>query len=582
MCTVLRFILAFIVLIIVTADPSVAAQPTPAFEPVRCPVPIPAFAVVDCGYVTVPERHEAPDGKQIRLAVAILRATDPNKVSDPVLYLEGGPGGSAVWGLDAWVGHPITQQRDLILLDQRGTGFSEPGLFCWNYEYPFDVDVVDLDVYERACRDHLMRDGIDLGAYNSAQTARDIPLVVRALGLEQVNLYGISYGTRVALTAMRDAPDVIRAVVLDSPYPPQVDGFELQALYGYQQINALLERCASDPQCGAAFPDLKARFYAFLDSDAGTYADVGDGYEELTSATIVSVLFDTMYYSVAIPYIPMALDRMIAGDGTFFGEVAAGYIGPPTSGDEDDRLEEMVGLADDIAFAYSGFDDFDAYLDFLYEMDDAGRIELYRTAIDQAADDEYFELIGLYLDADTIEQAEAYMASLSDEEYFRVIDGLVSVLALGYTDVGDSDAAFNSVHCVEEIPFNSYEETEALSVDLPQAVKDGLLEGVLGQFETCSYWGVTAAGPIETQPVQSVIPTLVLAGEFDPITPPVWALEAAVGLSAAQVVIIPGAGHSVIDSGECAQSLGIAFLNNPTAALDTSCASNFTVPWVVR
>ncbi|MCQ3938611.1 MAG: alpha/beta hydrolase, partial [Chloroflexi bacterium] len=77
-------------------------------------------------------------------------------------------------------------------------------------------------------------------------------------------------------------------------------------------------------------------------------------------------------------------------------------------------------------------------------------------------------------------------------------------------------------------------------------------------------------------------PTLVLAGGVDPITPPVWALEAAVGLSAAQVVIIPGAGHSVIDSGECAQSLGIAFLNNPTAALDTSCASNFTVPWVVR
>lgn len=559
-----------------------AAQPAPAFEPIRCPVPVPAFTVVDCGYVTVPERHETPDGKQIRLAVAILRATDPNKHPDPVLYLEGGPGGSAVWGLDVWVDNPLTQQRDLILLDQRGTGFSEPGLFCWNYEYPFDVDEVDFSVYERACRDQLQRDDIDLGAYNSAQTARDIPLVVRALGLDQVNLYGISYGTRVAMTAMRDAPDVIRAVVLDSPYPPQVDGFEVQALYGYQQINALLERCANDPQCGEAFPDLKTRFYTFLDSDIGTYADVGDGYEELTSADIVSLLFDSMYYSVAIPYIPLALDLMIRGDGTFFGEIAAGYIGPSTSGDDGERFELLYGLADDIAFAYSGFDDFDDFLDFLYELDDDERIELYRTAIDQSTDDEYFELVGLYLGADTIEQTEAYMAGLNDEEYFRVIDGLIGTLALGYTDVGDSDAAFNSVHCVEEIPFNSYDEAEALSVDLPEAVKDGLLDGALNQFETCSYWGVSAAGPIEAAVVRSDIPTLVLAGEFDPITPPVWALEAAVGLSAAQVVIIPGAGHSVIDSGECAQALGITFLNNPTAALDASCANNFTVPWVVR
>lgn len=102
------------------------------FEYVECPISLPDTEIeeetIDCGYLLVPEDRNDPDSPVIELAVAILYspADDDDYQADPILYLEGGPGGSALSGIDMWYESPLRQTRDIILFDQRGTGYSRP------------------------------------------------------------------------------------------------------------------------------------------------------------------------------------------------------------------------------------------------------------------------------------------------------------------------------------------------------------------------------------------------------------------------------------------------------------------------
>jgi pimeloyl-ACP methyl ester carboxylesterase len=556
------------------------AQNTGIFEPARCPMPIPGDAVVDCGYLTVPERHENPDGQQIELAVAIVRATDPNPRPDPVVYLEGGPGGSALWGLDGWLEFELLKSRDLILFDQRGTGYSIPGLFCDAYEYGFDPETVETVEYETACAEALSADGIDLGAYNSAQSAQDVALLVEALGYDQVNLYGISYGTRLALTVLRDQPQIVRAAILDSPYPPNIDGYEMQALNGFNAIEAMFAACAANVSCALAFPDLRDRFYAWVESGDTVLSDFGDSSEFVDGYEIVSVLFDVLYDSAAIPFVPLALENILNGDGFLFSDLVSGvYADDPA---EQERYDALYELTDSLAMEQLGMDDYDQFLDYFESASEDELLELYDAALSEASDEDYAEVLRLHLGFDTAAELDAYLETVGDEVYDRLFDNVVSSLALGWIDVSDADGAFNSVTCVEELPFNDRQEAELYGLRLPATLRDSLMEGVYAQYDSCAIWGVEPAAAFENDPVQSDLPVLVLAGQFDPITPPLFAEAAAKSLTNAQVVIVPGAGHSVIDAGDCPASLTVAFFDDPAAPLDTSCVSALTVDWVLE
>lgn len=555
------------------------AQNTRAFEPARCPLPIPHDTVVDCGYLTVPERHENPDGQQIELAVAIVRATDPNPHPDPVLYLEGGPGGSALWGLEGWLGLDLLKSRDLILLDQRGTGYSIPGLFCDAYEYDFDPETVEIIEYETACAEALTDDGIDLGAYNSAQSAQDVALLVEALGYDQVNLYGISYGTRLALTVLRDEPQIVRAAILDSPYPPNIDAYEMQALNGFNAIEAMFAGCKADVSCALAFPDLRDRFYAWVESGDTVLSDFGDGSELVDGYQVVSVLFDVLYDSAAIPYVPLALENLLANDGFLFGDLVSGvYADDP---DEQERYDALYELTDELAMEQLGMDDYDQFLDYFETADEEELLELYDAVLSEASDEDYTEILRLHLGFDTVTEMDAYLETVSDDVYNRLFDNVVNSLVFGWVDVSDADGAFNSVTCVEELPFNDRQDAELYSLRLPETLRDSLMESVYTQYDSCAIWGVEPAAAFENDAVQSDLPVLVLVGEFDPITPPLFAEAAAESLTNAQVVIVPGAGHSVIDAGDCPASLAAAFFDNPAAPVDTSCVSALTVDWVL-
>jgi pimeloyl-ACP methyl ester carboxylesterase len=116
----------------------------------------------------------------------------------------------------------------------------------------------------RACLDELAAAGADLSKINTEQNARDVQAVMRALGYPVFNLYGISYGTKLGLEVMRTAPDGVRAAVLDSVAPPQVPTYDTLALPHAESIGAIFTLCAADAACAAAYPNLKARFWALF------------------------------------------------------------------------------------------------------------------------------------------------------------------------------------------------------------------------------------------------------------------------------------------------------------------------------
>ncbi len=473
----------------------------PVFEPDACLFPLPDGEIegetIDCGYVLVPETRDNPESEGVALAVAILRSTGVNPASDPLVYLSGGPGSSALLEAAEWAVSPLREDRDIILIDQRGTGYSLPTLDC--YEIYDDVEDPEGTCYER-----LLAEGIDLTAYTSAANAADIADLRRALGVDELNLYGVSYGTRLALTVLRDQPEGIRGVVLDSVYPPQANGLDEQMQHGISAMRHLFDQCAADLACDAAYGDLEAALFRAVDDlNANPFPTIDPMTEQEFDAVgddAVNGLFEALYVSSAIPTLPYAIYLLGAGDYT-------------------NGLDVLSG-------AYT------------------------------------------LADLQTLGAGEA----LEETEMLEMPEDAPD---------GDSEGMFHSVECYDEVRFNTPEIVEAGSADLPPQLAGPLLVGVTDQFTVCDFWDSGSAPAFENEPVTSDVPTLVLSGEFDPITPPAWGQAAADHLSRSQHLVFPNAGHSVLDSGECAVGLIRSFLNDPLAELDTDCVEASTVEFYV-
>ncbi|MGA9350189.1 MAG: alpha/beta fold hydrolase, partial [Anaerolineae bacterium] len=211
-----------------TEEPSI--EPVATFEEAPCPFDVPEDAPVVCGFVVVPEDHNDPAGPTIRLAVAVLKDQSENHQPDPVILLSGGPGEKTVHNAAALAQllAPVHPNRDLIIFDQRGVGLSEPALECPEFvQAVFDLlDEPDPDIALQtifdavmACRDRLVSEGYNLTMYNTVQNAADVNAIRFALGYDQVNLWGGSYGSLLAQATMRDHPEGIRSVAIVSILP---------------------------------------------------------------------------------------------------------------------------------------------------------------------------------------------------------------------------------------------------------------------------------------------------------------------------------------------------------------------------
>src|SRR5258708_4997670 len=223
--------MTFLAPVVSAQDTPTAAGEVPRFEPAPCPK-LPGaeeLAKASCGYLVIPENRSQPTGRTIRLMVAKYPARSPEKRADPVVYLAGGPGDIAPLEVSGLIAADFIRHRDILVGSQRGTMFSQPALTCAPAD-DFARKLLGLRFYSEAterahlaateaCHRELAATGADLSAYNSTESAADFADLRKVLGFAAWNVYGTSYGSYLAQTLMRDHPEGIRSIVLDSVLP---------------------------------------------------------------------------------------------------------------------------------------------------------------------------------------------------------------------------------------------------------------------------------------------------------------------------------------------------------------------------
>ncbi|MCA9889006.1 MAG: alpha/beta hydrolase [Anaerolineae bacterium] len=288
-----------------------------------------------CGAVTVPQNRQTLDGRTVSLPVLTLNATGPTDQA-PIVYLSGGPGGSAIAELDYWRTSPLRMFHDIILVEQRGTALTSPNLLCPEFQEGMMLPVT-------ACAERLRADGVELAAYNTQENAADIHDLIVQMGLPPVNLIGISYGTRLGSAVLRDYPEVIRALVLDSVYPVQASVYDGRLSAAQRAIDALFAACYEDAACQPAYPDLEHDFYIWLarlnSSPASYNIPFSNRDFYFDDAVLMEFLIQWLYDTRGIPSLPETLSQLIEGDYSVFdayfglsGDIPAGAFIPLSDG----------------------------------------------------------------------------------------------------------------------------------------------------------------------------------------------------------------------------------------------------------
>lgn len=225
---------------------------------------------LEAGVLMVPENHDDPKGKKIQITYAVLKAKDSTSGAYPMIYFTGGPGGNGLnkGTVDFLMGHAFVEQRDFILFDQRGIGYSS-GLPDMSFD-SFKIMAMDADPEEELALTKAMigkykekceEMGVHPEYYNTVQNAKDVGMLFEHLGYEKYNLFGGSYGTRLARVVQDLFPEFIHSSVLDSPSPLSGD-FLLDRLDSYSlALTRIFDYCESDPQCSQRYPDLRSDYF---------------------------------------------------------------------------------------------------------------------------------------------------------------------------------------------------------------------------------------------------------------------------------------------------------------------------------
>jgi len=474
----------------------------PTFESTTCIFEVPSHHIegetVQCGFVIVPEDHRAPTGPKIKLAVAIFKAKDEIVQPDPIIFLSGGPGEKTIASVAPLADHlaAFNAYRDLVFFDQRGVGSSEPALECPEFvDGLFDIldetnsETIQRTIFEAtmACKDRLVTEGYNLAAYTTAQNAADVESIRTALGYGQINLFGGSYGSLLAQAIMRDFPDNIRSVIIDSTVPMEKS---LLIDIPTTTVNAtlhLLETCATDSACDTAYPDLE------------------------------NVLFDLVEKLNADP-LPVELSN-------------------PMDGQRYDAL-----MSGDMIFGNLVF-------------------YLYQTPV-----------------IPTLPQA---IYNVANGDYDLMIQ--LSSRKLAAYDALSRGMQF-SVLCTDDLIGRTPEDFLEIRASMPPALAgstdpDDVIE--YGFFSICENWPVEEADPTVKQPLISDIPTLILEGEFDPVTPPEYGRMVHEHLSNSYFFEFPTIGHSVTVANECARGVVTDFIENPSIEPDASCREDLVMEFAL-
>jgi pimeloyl-ACP methyl ester carboxylesterase len=481
------------------------ASPTsrPTFTRADCPVEITSLVLVDvsCGTIRVPLHHEEPDRGTLELFVTRMEPGGSSPSPDPVLYLGGDLGvapdyatlGSQVEGLG----------RELIVLEARGTGHSQPSLLCPDVDAlpkPPVASPVD-DARTRAellgaigaCRDRLVSEGVDLSAFDLREMARDAEDLRTALGIDRWNVMALGTASRIALEYLRDYPAAIRAAVLDSPEWPGVDPFVESVLATRRAIAKLVSTCAASRRCDREAPHLRADISAVTRSLAAAPFEADASRVRQLDGTRESgrVRFDAGWFLVWL----RARLSAIEPPGTYVPHAIA---------------------------------------EFARDSHAALRLEATRLLDRQLC--------------------EGFLPSPCEVQL---------VVSFGL---------YLSVMCRDVIPFTDRSHLAAL------VAGDVAFQEAYGHspyLDACAVWQAGEGEPNVATSVATDVPTLVLAGLFDPFGAVSDAREAASSMRSATLIVSPVSGHQVTGTGEapgsCMVQIRDRWLEQPTAEPDTSC-----------
>ncbi len=288
------------------AQPATSPQVEGSLEKVACPFDATkALLPVTCGRLKVPENYNDPKGRSIEVAFMVVKAPQNKDPDNPVIFLSGGPGSPSLVHVETLVTLPaireIVVDRDWVFFDQRGGGRSLPSLFC-----PPEPDYFK---QLKTCRDRLIKEGVDLSQYNSARISNDMELLRKAMGVKQWNVWGASYGARLAMTFARYYPASTRTVLVDGPYLPE-DQERVEDLRGAEVvINKIFNKCVGDPACSAKFPDLRSRFLAALPRIR--QQSIVAGKDRIDDERVVRFVIDSLYGG-ARPTFETRVQRVLA------------------------------------------------------------------------------------------------------------------------------------------------------------------------------------------------------------------------------------------------------------------------------
>jgi pimeloyl-ACP methyl ester carboxylesterase len=431
-----------------------------------------------CGTLKVFENRVTRQGRQIDLNIVLLPALRADAEPDPLFFLAGGPGQGAAKMARSLreMFRQVLTDRDIVLVDQRGTGKSNP-LNCEDDDDSLKAFGRSEAEFTAALKKCMAGYDADLTQYTTAIAMDDLDDVRTYLGYDRINIYGGSYGTRAGLVYLRQHGEHVRSAVLDGVAPTNMR----LPLFFPRDVQRALDRliadCAATAACEAKYPGLNRRLpelMARLERTPATVPVVHPRTGERGTITfearhLANILAATLYSPVASSLIPALIERAEQGD--FQGLLALASIG-----DNGSPTNMSVGMQLSVICA-----------------EDAPRI----TAADM-------------------------------------------------------------------------EKESTNSLFGPYVMRM--------QQEACTFWPRGVVPDSFAEPVTSAVPTLIMSGEIDPVTPPVWGEAISKHLSASKHIVMPGTGHTAGGTG-CGLRIIRNFLaKGDTEGLDTSCMAAMKRP----
>ncbi|KUJ72245.1 alpha/beta fold hydrolase [Ruegeria profundi] len=608
-----------------------------------CPQPVGISEIegetIVCGTVSVPENHDDPVDRRVDLLFTFMKSHSQVPEADPFLYLHGGPGSGNMNGLQGFAGvfDGIRQTRDVIMFDQRAAGLSTGDAECSvTVNSLVDEAVVGLsESLVIGCAQELQEsEDIKLQHYNTLQNARDVPLVMSTLGYDTYNLLGISYGSKLALEVMRSAPEGLRSVVIDGVAPPWIALYDTGAVPLNDSIVRLVEDCAADSACDAAYPNLGDVLNTALEAaEAGDLIHNRSGtaispqailnmFPERADGTKISLPSLTPYMPAMIYEWARLVDDPDAATPTldFVGENRYRLPSDPVNDlrvkaqVSDPEAETLLELAiseatriretdHELDLTIRGFREaiqrereftpLAALLD--RELTRASGVIFGDSALAVSLARDFAvlvdgdrsraslsEFVAGHYDGAAAERLQALVAAMSDAEvssFFEASSKSLDTTVYGFVSLFD----LYIYACQEDVPFNTMEGYREVNASLEFPLSSANWDGAVGLMldNVCPLF---EQHPRENwqEVVESDIPTLSLGGTWDQQTSFNWAVEATRGLSNAQAFIIPEAGHGAIIYSRCARDMMESFVNDPSRKFaPETCTEGVTPPFII-